>query len=254
MAKILSYPNFLYENQQGNEIVDSFINSLKDSTKAEESPRGSNKGPLVEPLQKNVSTKPGNPWCAAFIYDVLKGTKIPEKDKKNIPATASVKNHWDNSKGKKINAEEALKNPSLIKPGMCFFYLTRDKNGSYPGKGHTGIVLSVDVNNKKFTSAEGNTNPLDGSREGYGSFLVTRNLNDPSISNDKNEHPAKLLGFIDYFSEFRNLAGFNDYINKKTQEFIKSDIEPKTNKEKEYLSKNRKELDKYEQNYTNRNK
>ena len=254
MGNILSYPRFLYENNQGNQIVDSFINSLKNSSKAEESPRGSNKGPSIEPLQKTVSANPGNPWCAAFIYDVLKNTKLPDKDKKNIPATASVKNHWDNSKGKKITAEEALKNPGLVKPGMCFFYLTRDKNGSYPGKGHTGIVLSIDVINKKFTSAEGNTNPLNGSREGYGSFLVTRDFKDPSISSDKKEHPAKLLGFIDYFSEFRNFGGFNDYINKKANEFIKSDIQPKNNKEKEYLTKNPKELDKYEQNYNNRNK
>jgi hypothetical protein len=254
MGNILSYPRFLYENNQGNQIVDSFINSLKNSSKAEESPRGSNKGPSIEPLQKTVSTNPGNPWCAAFIYDVLKNTKLPDKDKKNIPATASVKNHWDNSKGKKITTEEALKNPGLVKPGMCFFYLTRDKNGSYPGKGHTGIVLSIDVINKKFTSEEGNTNPLNGSREGYGSFLVTRDFKDPSISSDKKEHPAKLLGFIDYFSEFRNFGGFNDYINKKANEFIKSDIQPKTNKEKEYLTKNPKELDKYEQNYNNRNK
>jgi len=254
MKRILSYSSFLNEDQKANKIVDSFIDSLKKSSKSEESPRGSNKGPLIEPLQKQVSTTPGNPWCAAFIYDVFKDTNIPDNIKNNIPPTASVKRHWDSSKGKKITADQVLKNPSLVKPGMCFFYLTRDKNGSYPGKGHTGIIISIDVNSKDFTSVEGNTNLLDGSREGYGTFLVTRNLSDPSISKDKDEHPAKLLGLIDYLDEFRNFAGFDDYINKRIQEFVKSDLDPKTKEEKEYLSKNPKELDKYEQNYNNRNK
>ena len=141
-----------------------------------------------------------------------------------------------------------------ILPGMVFFYLSKDKKtGGYPGNGHTGIILSVNKINKTWTAVEGNANPLDGSREGYGTFIVTRKLSDPSISKDPKDHPAKLLGFIDYFSPYRTTADFTKNLSNKMETLI-SELLPKTNKEIAYLKANLKVLSDYEENYNNRNK
>lgn len=256
MLKIKDYHDFLnegvpYSNEFIKGLVKSFVDTLKNSQKAEESPRGSNKGKEIEPMQKASGTTPGNPWCAAFIYDVFSKSKIGSIEKNNIPVTPSVKTHWEKSKGKKISAEEAKQNPNLIKTGMAFFYLTRNEKGEYPGAGHTGIVLSVNPSEKTFTSLEGNTNPIDGAREGYGSFLVTRKINDPSISTKKSDHPAKLLGFIDYFSLYRS-DFFDSYFNEETEKAVSNIFKTKTEKEKNFLSSNPWVLKDYEKNYKER--
>ena len=228
-------------------VVDSFINSLRASYKIEESPRGSNKGPTVNPILRNVNVNPGDPWCAAFTYDVLSKTSFGSSTKAKIPDKASVKMHWDSTKGKKIPISTALSNPSAhIKPGSVFFYLT-DVN---KGKGHTGIVLSVSGNT--WTGIEGNTNPLNGSREGYGSFLSSRNLKDGKMQGDPNAKSNKMLGFVDYFSEYRNKE-FDSYMEKKCKALI-SELMPKTTKEIAYLRNNPKVLDTYSANYDNRHK
>jgi hypothetical protein len=135
---------------------------------------------------------------------------------------------------------------------MAFFYLTRDKNGGYPGPGHTGVVLKNNTTEKTFTSIEGNTNPLDGAREGYGAFLVTRSIDDPSISKDKNDHPAKFLGVIDYFSDYRGTY-FDKKIEAESEKIIKDLLNPKTEKEKNYLQNNPSAFKEYEKNYKERN-
>lgn len=229
-------------------LVDSFVNSLRSSYKIEESPRGSNKGPSVNPILKKVNVNPGDPWCAAFIYDVFSKTSFAPTTKAKIPDKASVKIHWDSTKGKKIPmTSTVLSNPSTyIKPGSIFFYLT-DVN---KGKGHTGIVLSVTGNT--WCGIEGNTNPLNGSREGYGSFLANRNLKDGKMKGDPNAKSNTMLGFVDYFDAYRN-KGFNSYMEKKCKDLI-SELKPKTTKEIAYLKNNPKVLDTYETNYKNRNK
>ena len=225
-------------------VVDSFINSLKSAYKIEESPRGSNKGPTVNPILKNVNVNPGDPWCAAFTYDVLSKTSFDPATKAKIPDKASVKMHWDSTKGKKIPISTALSNPAIIKPGSVFFYLT-DVN---KGKGHTGIVLSVSGNT--WTGMEGNTNPLNGAREGYGSFLSSRNIKDGKMQGDPNAKSNTMLGFVDYFAEYRNKE-FDSYMEKKCRALI-SDLMPKTTEEIKYLKANPKVLDTYTSNYNNR--
>ena len=228
-------------------VVDSFINSLRASYKIEESPRGSNKGPTVNPILRNVNVNPGDPWCAAFTYDVLSKTSFGSSTKAKIPDKASVKMHWDSTKGKKIPISTALSNPTAhVKPGSVFFYLT-DAN---KGKGHTGIVLSV--SGDTWMGIEGNTNPLNGSREGYGSFLSSRNLKDGKMQGDPNAKSNKMLGFVDYFSEYRNKE-FDSYMEKKCKALI-SELMPKTTKEIAYLKNNPKVLDTYSANYDNRHK
>ena len=228
-------------------VVDSFINSLRSAYKIEEWPRGSNKGPTVDPILRNVKVNPGDPWCAAFIYDILSKTSFNPATKAKIPGKASVKQHWDSTKGMKLDIRAALINPTAyIKPGSVFFYLTDvDK-----GKGHTGIVLSVSGNT--WTGMEGNTNPLSGSREGYGSFFNSRNIKDGKMQGDPKAKSNTMLGFVDYFAEYRNKE-FDSYMEKKCKALI-SELMPKTTKEIAYLKNNPKVLDTYSDNYNNRNK
>ena len=161
------------------------------------------------------------------------------------------KSHWEKTGAKKIEYKSGL-NLDLILPGMVFCYLSKDKNtGGYPGKGHTGIILSVDKSNKTWTSVEGNTNPIDGGREGYGTFILTRKIDDPSISTDTKDHPAKLLGFIDYFSTYRKTPGFTQALSSKLKTLF-NELKTKTDKEIAYLESNPDVLKDYEINYNNR--
>ncbi len=252
MGRILSFGEYLTESESPDPVIASIYSSIK-STQAEESPRGSNKGPEVEPLQKKVSASPGDPWCVAFVYGVLSKTSFSSAIKSQIPKVAAVKYHWENTKAKKIKYEPNM-NPAKILPGMVFCYLSRDKQkGTYPGHGHTGIVLSVDKDKKTWTGIEGNANPVDGSREGYGTFIVTRNIEDPSISKDPKDHPAKMLGFVDYFAPYRSKSGFTSALSKKL-ELVRSELKPNTDKEVKYLTTNPEVLKDYEKNYNNRNK
>ena len=254
MSNILSFNQYIFEGKGDafDPLINGFYNSIK-STQVEESPRGSNRGPNIEPLQKGVGVSPGDPWCAAFIYDVLIKSGFSQNIKNQIPKDAAVRFHWANSGGKKIEYKPNMDINSIL-PGMAFFYLSKDgKTGGYPGSGHTGIILSVNNVDKTWTSVEGNANPLDGSREGYGTFIVTRKLSDPSISKDRKDHPPKLLGFIDYFASYRNTAGFTKALTSKLKS-LTNELLPKTNSEIAYLKAKPNVLKDYEQNYKNRNK
>jgi hypothetical protein len=94
MSSILSFNQYLLLNplneatsNEATTVINSFYSAVK-STQVEESPRGSNKGPKVEPLQKGVRANPGDPWCAADVYGVLsKDIKVflnVSKDKKDL--------------------------------------------------------------------------------------------------------------------------------------------------------------------------
>jgi hypothetical protein len=87
MSLILSFDQYLFESSSDG-VVNSFYSAIK-STQSEESPRGSNKGPTVEPLQKGVGANPGDPWCVAFIYKVLDKTNFSPDIKKQIPNDAA---------------------------------------------------------------------------------------------------------------------------------------------------------------------
>jgi hypothetical protein len=70
----------LFESKEnyvpGNTAIDVFIKSIRNTQKSEESPRGSNKGPTINPLLKNVSASPGEPWCVAFVYNVFNNSSF----------------------------------------------------------------------------------------------------------------------------------------------------------------------------------
>jgi len=261
MSSILSFNQYLSFNSlneaatsnEATTVINSFYTAIKNA-QAVEDPKGSNKGAKVVDLLKGVRANPGDPWCAAFIYGVLSKTAFSQDIKAQIPSHAAVQFHWIDSRGKKIVGYPNTIDINSILPGMVFCYLSMDKKTKkYPGHGHTGIVLSVDKANKTWTGVEGNTNPLDGGREGYGTFIVSRNLSNPSIAKDRESYPARMLGFIDYFAPYRKIPGFTEALTLKLKS-LTNELLPKTNNEIAYLKANPKVLSDYENNYNNRNK
>ena len=193
----------LFEYESFNEGIAGLFKSAANNI-AKENPEGSNKGDKVEVMQSKSGTTPGNPWCAAYVYSVFAEAGLPAEVMSKIPQTPSVKQLWEKTtNAKKISREEALKNPNLIQPGMVFCYLTKNSKGSHGPAGHTGIVVVNHPDQKAWSGFEGNANPVDGSREGYGTFYIKRKIEDPSISSDPKEKPALLLGFIDYLDGYR---------------------------------------------------
>ncbi len=147
---------------------------------------GNNKGEEVEKYLKSVGLDPGNPWCMAFVYYVFDELAKKLGKANPLPKTGGVQDHW--KKGDptlKILDEEAEKDPKLVKPGQIFFL---DTGG---GRGHTGIVISVDPSAGTYTTVEGNSNET-GSREGKEVSINKRKISAPN-----------LLGFIDYFKSSR---------------------------------------------------
>jgi hypothetical protein len=134
-----------------------------------EQPPGSNRGPEVEKYLRSVGLGGGYAWCMAFIYwvfdDVCKAEGIPHP----LVKTGGVLNQWNQTTQTKILVENAVNNPSLIKPGAIFII----NHGG--GFGHAGIV--EEVNGGILKTIEGNTNNNQ-SREGVGVFrLNTRKIN-----------------------------------------------------------------------------
>lgn len=144
-----------------------------------EEPPGSNRGPKVEQYLDSVNCKPGDPWCASFVYWCFNEAAKSLGVNNPLVKTGSCLNHWNNTKGKKILHRSAMNNSSLVHPGFIFIM----DHGS--GKGHTGIVRSVA--NGYIQTIEGNTN-IAGSREGLGVAELKRKINTISA------------GFIDYSS------------------------------------------------------
>ncbi len=147
---------------------------------------GDNRGEEVEKYLKSVGLEPGNPWCMSFVYYIFDELAKKMGKSNPLPKTGGVQDHWKKGDTSlKILGKDAAKDPSLVKPGQIFFL---DTGG---GRGHTGIVISVDPANGTYTAIEGNSNS-SGGREGK---EVSVNKRKVSASN--------LLGFIDYFKNSR---------------------------------------------------
>jgi hypothetical protein len=146
---------------------------------------GNNSGPFVNRVQKSVGITDGQPWCMAFIYYIFDEFSKKMVIKNPVIKTGSVMEQWEKTGGKKITAEQAKSNFSLVKPGQIMI-TTRPGGGS--GAGHAGIVTSVDYNGKKFTTMEGNVRINTNRQQGVGGY-------NRSILTDG------LIGFIDYFPD-----------------------------------------------------
>lgn len=142
-----------------------------------EDPPGSNRGKQVEQYLRRAGCNPGDPWCASFVYWCFDEAAKTTGRSNPLPRTGSCMTHWFQTRGRKITARQARRNPSLIRPGTLFIM----DHGS--GRGHTGIVtLSGDG---YISTIEGNSN-IGGSREGLMVTELNRKINTISA------------GFIDY--------------------------------------------------------
>lgn len=137
-----------------------------------EDPPGSNRGKRIEEYQRLVGIDRGEPWCVAFIFfcfaTAARGLKLPNPIEEAGCKTGSVLDLWNRAgRANDITLllhDDALNDPSKVKPGMAFVIST---GGGY---GHVGLIASVVGN--QLETIEGNTND-GGSREGIGVFRHT---------------------------------------------------------------------------------
>lgn len=128
---------------------------------------GPNCGPEVEAYLAAVGLGKGNAWCMAFVYWCFNKAATELSVKNPLVKTAGVLNGWNLATCTKVKAKDAEQNPAIIKPGYIFIM-------DYGhGKGHTGIVVSVEGG--YINTIEGNTNSAL-SREGDGVFQQKRKI------------------------------------------------------------------------------
>lgn len=156
---------------KGSSLIERVIAVASSQVGITEVPPGSNKGPQIDLVLKAVGLGSGYPWCAAFVYWCFQQACRQMDVKNPCPKNAGVLNMWNlagyaESGLTRITAEQARKNPKLIKPGMQFIL----KLG--PEAGHTGLIIAVLANGTLIT-IEGNSNS-GGSREGIAVTRLTR--------------------------------------------------------------------------------
>lgn len=141
------------------------VNVAQSQLGVSEQPPGSNRGPEVDQYLASVGIAFAAAWCAAFVYWCHQQASIT-----GVPKTGGVLDLWNKAASNRVTEPQ---------PGDVFIL---DFGG---GKGHTGIVESVDGDT--LTTIEGNTND-DGSREGYEVARRTRSA-------------AKVKGFLRFGGE-----------------------------------------------------
>jgi CHAP domain-containing protein/putative peptidoglycan binding protein len=137
-----------------------------------EDPPGSNKGKRVGEYQRAVGIDSGEPWCVAFVFFCFATASRTLKIRNPMDVadckTGSVLDLWNRAgraKGVQVLLhDDALDDPSKVRPGMVFAISTGG------GNGHVGFVTKV--NGNYLETIEGNTND-GGSREGIGVFRRT---------------------------------------------------------------------------------
>ena len=160
-----------------SDLLKETINVAKSQIGTMEDPPGSNRGPMVDAYLAAVDCPPGSFWCAAFVYWCFNEASKKIKRQNPVFKTGGCLMHWNNTRGKKIAAKEAINAPELVKPGQIFIL----DHGN--GFGHTGLIEKV--NGGFITTIEGNSNP-SGSSNGIGVFQLQRKISKIS------------KGFIDY--------------------------------------------------------
>lgn len=139
-------------------IADVALQVITSQLGQNEVPHGSNSGPMVNEYLKSVGLAPGYAWCQSLVYWSYNQASSKLGIPNPVIRTAGVMDCWARTAAdRKINAADAIANPSLIKPGYQMI-LDHGK-----GTGHTGLVESV--NGLSMVTIEGNSN-TDGSRDG----------------------------------------------------------------------------------------
>ena len=126
-----------------------------------EMPPGSNRGIEVDKYHDDAGSPRGAAWCMAFIFSCFKQACANLGRQNPAIRTGGVLEHWRRATCKKILADDAADNTSLVLPGQIFIISTGG------GFGHTGFIEKIEGG--LLTTIEGNTNN-NGSREGVGVF------------------------------------------------------------------------------------
>jgi hypothetical protein len=132
-----------------------------------ETPAGTNSGPMVNQYLHSIGLAPGYPWCAAFVYWCFEQASVTLNRVNPLIRTGGCLDHWRKTKGTRITLASALSDPTLIEPGSIFI-INLGK-----GKGHTGIVVSLEGDT--LHTIEGNTNTSH-SANGIGVFALERKI------------------------------------------------------------------------------
>lgn len=152
-----------------NKLIAKVLEIATGEIGVREEPPGSNKGKRIGEYQRAVGIDPGEPWCVAFVFFCFATAARALKKRNPLDQagckTGSVLDLWNRARRAKgiklLLHDDALNDPSKVKPGMVFLISTGG------GCGHVGFVASVSGN--RLETIEGNTND-GGSREGIGVF------------------------------------------------------------------------------------
>ena len=133
---------------------------------------GDNRGQVVERFLAEVHQRPGQPWCAAFVYHVGYHSHYDGSTRIStwpLPATASCQELFGFARARNVLRDE----PEI---GDVFLHYSQELRRY----AHTGIVTAVDDPDRAgirdvhvCTTIEGNTNE-DGSREGFATLRKIR--------------------------------------------------------------------------------
>jgi hypothetical protein len=148
-------------------LITSVLGIASSEVGVMEDPPGSNRGLRVEEYLRSAGCRPGDPWCASFVYWCFNKASKSLGIRNPLVRTGSCITHWSGTGGRKITHSRAINDPSLIKPGFIFII----NHGNW--QGHTGIVRTT--GNGYIGTIEGNTN-INGSREGLGVAELQRKI------------------------------------------------------------------------------
>lgn len=132
-----------------------------------ETPRDSNRGPLIDKMLLSTGTPIGNPWCAAFVsWCFLQATG--KKPAFNSAGSQAIMRWFKQEDRFSYNP------PDLLRwKGALFGWTNADK-----AHGHIGLVRARFTSNGKIAAIgtlEGNTNE-GGSRNGDGAYALRRGV------------------------------------------------------------------------------
>jgi hypothetical protein len=142
------------------DAIDLVLRVASKGTGGTEVPANSNKGPFVEPILQSVGLAPGNPWCAADVYDT--GRKALEAQWP-LPKTGSCYALGEFAKAHGILMDQ---------PERGDVFLVWELVDGQWRFAHTGFVRSV-LGPLLCATQEGNTSGA-GSREGWMDAQRTR--------------------------------------------------------------------------------
>jgi hypothetical protein len=145
-----------------------------------------NSGPWIDQVLAQVHAKPGDPWCAATLFEIFQRAAtacgVPNPCRKSAGALriyALAEERY------KVPASAVVSNPALLKGGMAFFEDHSGDPRDGVGAGHCGVIVEDwDGTSAMVKCISGNTN-MAGSREGNAIVLQDRAF-------------SKMYGFLDF--------------------------------------------------------